>query len=184
MTSTTSPNNCYDYSVFYSKNVDSFYLQITYNPEKSPVLYELNDKGESTFINSSIDFTQLEDITHEYQDRLSLAAIQQLFVLATRPNVDALIFYFTSLINKLKSPEYNYDSSRDFSMEMAYKLEDFKNILLQNHQLSKDDDDLIRYDYFNKNIDTFFYDQKKIDNAEIISFLNKILKELSLYKNQ
>lgn len=182
MTSKTKESTNYPYRVLQDKQTNEWFLEISYNPNKIPVIYKIDNFGQST-LDQNVKAEQLTE-NHSFEDHMDLSAIQQVFLLVQKPNIEELLFFFKALLKKIQSLEYHYDSSRDFSMEIAYKLEDFKSMLLQNSELIQDDEEAVKFAHFDKEIDNYFYDQKKVDNVDIANFIMSMIKELELVQSQ
>lgn len=182
MQSVTKESNNYPHRVLQNTKTNEWFLEITYNQNKTPVVYKIDKFGVSTLAKN----IKMDELTENiyFEDYMEISAIQQVFLLVQKPNIEELLFYFKNLLTKIQSLEYNYDSSKDFSMEIAYKLEDFKSMLLQNSELVQDDEEDIKYAHFDCEIDNYFYDQKKVNNLEIATFIVSMIKELERIQSQ
>lgn len=172
----------YEYNV-YTLDDNKCYLEIIKN-EKS-LWFLINKQGESEFIEISQDSIKDKSPNYNFQDYLPLAVINKIFVLINKPNVSPIIYYFQELYKKVNSDQYQYNFT-DFSMEMAYKIEDYKDVLSQNYELSKDQEDLNKLNEVVAEADELFYNKSEAlpnDRENIKKFLLKNIKYLELLKD-
>ena len=172
---------CFDYAVFFNKQSHNWYLKVEYKQNK-PVVFLLKSETVHKIVDKIEDNS--EDYTAHYYDYMPIDLIQYVQVLISKPNIAYMTHYFTNLVVRLKSTEYNYDSSKDFTMETANVLEDFKSFLLQTAEFSQDEDDFNLYNQVTQDFDHYFYSQAKLPNDELIKVINKCLKILNQYNSQ
>ena len=145
-------SQCYEYEVFL-KNEQCF-LKIKLSNKE--IFYSIKENGETYFL--EIKPQNLGEPNFYFEDYCSTDIINKIFVLVSRPNFENMIFSFNELLKKIKSNEYNYKFT-DFSMEIANKIEDYKDALKQVYEFSKDEDDFNKLNEVTKESDELFYDK-------------------------
>lgn len=174
-------NKCYEYEVYLKDNECFLKIKLSNNKE---IFYSIKDDGEAVFLETPPK--NLNDPNFHFEDHCSVENINKIFILASRPNFDNIVFSFNELLKKMKSDQYNYKFT-DFSMDMAYKIEDYKDALQQIYDFSKDEDDLNKLKEVTKESDELFYNKTSelpLDRDNISNFLIKNVKYIESLKSQ
>lgn len=142
-------------------------------------LYEINSQGEERLLGENLTpYAPAIDEREEdyYLDYLDGKALRKIDLLTTVFNYGEVIEGLQSLIYTIEK-DYSF---RDFSMEHAYLIEDFKDVLSQLASFTDDGEYFAHASEMEKFFNTYFYDRSfelSPEDKELV--ITKLKQEIS-----
>lgn len=161
MNKPTLPSRKVPYKVFLDKD-GSCLLEVK---RQKYYLYEISPSGDENLLTTmDTGYSPARDEREEdyYLDYLNACALRKIDLLTTVFNYEEIILGINSLIQVIER-KYSF---RDFSMDQAYLIEDFKEVLNQLAIFTDDKEYYTRFQEMEKFFNTYFYDRASELNDE------------------